>query len=152
MKQAMESAGFRGIRFQEVRKKLIVESDWHTWDRSADDPVRYPKGGEPENYIDERKHSESVAEQIGPLWSLILNPGAELERFKTGPDQYRDIEDRYVPGTWKGADVFSVALNNRCYLSGRAADWFRNHFAEWIEVRPVRRTTDNGEAGSYDGG
>lgn len=44
MKQAMEHAGFRGIQYQVVRKKLIVESDWHTWDRSAKEPVRYPKG------------------------------------------------------------------------------------------------------------
>lgn len=140
MKQAMEHAGFRGIQYQVVRKKLIVESDWHTWDRSAKEPVRYPEGGEPEGYIDERKHSEKVSQQIGTLWSITLSPGAEFERFETGPNKYLDIEDRYVPGTWKGADIFSTTRNGRCYLSARAADWFREHFGDWIDVRPVSRT------------
>jgi len=70
VKQSLEQTNFRGIRYADVTLEHIVDVKWHKWERSAEDPARYPPGGEPENYIDGRKHNERVASQLPKLWAL----------------------------------------------------------------------------------
>jgi hypothetical protein len=57
----LDVAGLSGFSFREVVKHRIVRLDWHNWDKDAHEPVSYPAGGEPENYILGCKHSPEVA-------------------------------------------------------------------------------------------
>jgi hypothetical protein len=77
-RRKLETSGLDGLRFQPVIKKLIVQLDWHTWDKESEEPDEYPDGSEPENYILGQPHSASTAKEMGDLWELLLNESARL--------------------------------------------------------------------------
>jgi hypothetical protein len=59
------------LDFRPVALRRIVCLDWHLWDKSRKTPLRYPKFGEPEDYILERKHDPEAAAAMGALWELV---------------------------------------------------------------------------------
>jgi hypothetical protein len=71
-RRVIESQGLPGIVFREALKTRIVKLGWHEWDRSANEPRKYPQGGEPEDYVCDRKHSPAAAAALPPLWEVIL--------------------------------------------------------------------------------
>lgn len=69
----LANSGLKGLRFAEVWKKCVVKLDWRSWDLGADEPLRYPAGSEPENYILGRKHDQATADALGSLWEVVLD-------------------------------------------------------------------------------
>jgi hypothetical protein len=81
LRSRLEDAWPAAVTFRPVIKKRIVKLDWHLWDRGAPEPKRYPREGEPENYVLGRKHNPGAAESLGPVWELVIPvvPGLQLE-------------------------------------------------------------------------
>jgi hypothetical protein len=82
---------FGGLQFQPIVKKKIVSLQWEEWDVMAPHPKRLPAGGEPENYVLGRRHSEKASEQMGPLWELVVKPVLKyriLSDWKSGYSYY----------------------------------------------------------------
>ncbi len=134
-RREMEASGLAGLRFQPVIKKLIVHSDWHTWDRRAEDPSEYPEGGEPENYILGQHHNVTTAQQMGELWELLLNETAIVYRAKricTRNDIY------LLTGAWQGEDLFRALGVGYIYATARAKGWLEEHAAEYVTFEEAR--------------
>ena len=141
IKRALEQTEFKGIKFADVILDRIVDINWHEWDLSAEDPVRYPAGGEPENYILGRKHNERIAAQMPTLWALdvprVANPLALATFDEEGLDADIDIfvsaGDFYVMPNlmnWIKANVpecatFSYPL---CLLEPKKPQELMRHF------------------------
>ena len=60
----IEQSELRGFEFLPVIKRHISIVDWTTWDYNSEDPNFYPDNGEPENYILELPHSQTLADEM----------------------------------------------------------------------------------------
>ncbi len=60
-RELLLTSGLHGFAFQPVDKVRVVRLDWRRWDLTAAEPARYPAGGEPESYIEKRKHEPELA-------------------------------------------------------------------------------------------
>lgn len=110
VRNGMESAELSGVLFREAIKRRIVRIDWTEWDRSARLPPRLPPQNEPENYILRRKHNAALAEEIGPIWEVVLDEiGTDLRR----------------------------GLRGEILVSERARDWLATIAPEWIRSEAV---------------
>jgi hypothetical protein len=67
------ASNLKGIGFRPTVLKRIVQLDWRSWDLQAEEPPKYPAGGEPENYILGRKHNPRIASEVGPLWEVVID-------------------------------------------------------------------------------
>ena len=76
--------------------------EWERWDRDASEPPEYPEGGEPEGYILDRPHDERTAEEMGPLWEVVLDVGARVIRW----DESWNVVISVIGESLTGADVF----------------------------------------------
>lgn len=114
--------------FVPVCKKRIVRLAWHEWDAKADEPQRYPAGGEPENYILGRKHDAELARSLGELWEIraVEKPGLQL------PDQ------RIDPGVYAGEPVVRAAAWRNTFVSTELKRWLEEHLADWVRLTPAR--------------
>ena len=124
-RQALESSGLTGARFQPVIKKHIAHLDWHTWDLRASKPPEYPEGGEPEGYILDRAHSPEISAQMGDLWELLAETGAtspEMEEFAM------------LEKSWRGADFFHVDGARITCITEGAKLWLEQQVAEHIHI------------------
>jgi hypothetical protein len=131
----MEASGLAGLRFQPVIKKLIVRSDWHTWDRRAESPSESPEGGEPESHILGQPHSPANAKQMGELWELVLNETAIVYRAKricTRDDIYLRTD------SWQREDLFRAHGVGYIYATERAKGWLEEHAAEYVTLEEAR--------------
>jgi hypothetical protein len=137
MKQAMEAAGFQGVSFRPVSLAHIVDVPWHTWDLKAEEPPFYPEDGEPEGYILDKAHNSRVAAQMGTIWEVVLQDGAEVKRVQVGRNSW-DVKFHFIEGSTKGFDMFSVPQNGYKYVSERAKRWFETHFGQWTSFKPVQ--------------
>lgn len=137
-RRALEVSGLKGLRFQPIVKRLIVESDWHAWDRGADEPAEFPEGGEPTGYILDQPHSPVVAQQMGNLWELVLSPTAEIRRVKRpGGDQIY-----LASSTWNGDDLFRANGVLYNYATESAKAWFEQHARDFVTFERAK-TTDS---------
>jgi hypothetical protein len=134
MKLAMEGAGFAGVEFKPVIKERIVRVDWHTWNLEAGDPKYYPKEGEPEGFILDKRHSKMMSKYIGDIWEVVPSIGAEMKRIQVGEMSW-DVAFEYVAGSWNGSDIFKVEENGYKYVSPRAKAWFEENFPRWSSFR-----------------
>lgn len=107
----LERSPLAGPGFRPVEKTRIVRLEWEYWDQSAGNPLEYPEGGEPEDYILSRPHDPELAAQIGPLWEVVL-PG-------TGERAEADLV-RDLPATL------------HIYASQRAKGWLQQHAGDWL--------------------
>jgi len=130
-RRRLETSGLKGLAFRPVRKARIVEFPWHTWDLAAEEPPEYPDSGEPEDYILGREHSPALAEEMGPLWELVLTEGIEIEREL---DRY---DDRiYVrTATWTGVDIFHATGVGYVFVSEAAQAWLSKELREHVAFR-----------------
>lgn len=134
-RKKLEGSGLEGLRFQPVIKKLIVQSDWHQWDRQTEEPSEYPDGGEPENYILEKPHSALVAKQMGDLWELLLNESARVYGAKsvcTSDDIF------LLSDSWQGEDLFRARGVGYIYATERAKEWLEKHAGEYVTFQQAR--------------
>jgi hypothetical protein len=114
-RRQIEGSGLTGFSFAETRKKRIVRIDWRSWDLSAEDPEKYPAGGEPESYILGRKHNPQVAAELGPLWEVAIHGSVE------------DSTDDFARAKgWRRQIV----------VSDLAKDWLASEVGEWLSFEP----------------
>ena len=128
----LETSGLAGLRFHPLIKKQIVYSEWHTWDREAEEPFEYPEEGEPENYIDGQLHSTAIAKQMGELWELVLNRTARVYRAMPGDDIY------LLTDSWHGEDLFRAQEVGYIYATRRGKDWLGEHAGEYVTFQETR--------------
>ncbi len=133
---AIEGAGLTGFTFLPVIKHHIVQLEWENWDMTAGKPAKFPKSGEPEDYILSGEHSPETSDlrpqtsdQIGLLWELVLHVGLEVERSGTSV--------RLLPETWDGTDMFTARTTRINCVSQKARVWLERHFADYVTFRPL---------------
>ncbi|MBI5501428.1 MAG: hypothetical protein HY907_14380 [Deltaproteobacteria bacterium] len=116
-----------GLHFRSVSLAKIVHLDWRRWDPSAPEPAEYPQSGEPEDYILERKHDESLADEMGPVWELR-------------PDIDPAIQDRgkFVVSAYRGQPLVRASeLGGYSFVSAAMRDALERVGRPWIEFRPA---------------
>lgn len=129
-RRLLETSGLAGFDFRPVEKKLIVESHWHTWDLSAEEPTEYPDTGEPEDYILGKPHSPTLALGLGDLWEVVVPFNVVIVRPATVVESYRDLHLDLT--TWNGADLLRGREYGGLLLSQRAKDWFVEQWDQYL--------------------
>ena len=130
-KVQIEASGLTGFSFRSVIKKHIVHLEWDKWDKEAPEPPVYPQTGEPEDYILLAPHSPSLADDMEPLWEMVLEQSASVERIQVGPLSW-DVSIHLVLSSWDGADLFRAKGVGYNYLSARAKQWLEQQVPEWV--------------------
>lgn len=118
-----------GLSFQPVLKARIVEYLWHLWDRSSPEPAEYPEDGEPESYILARPHSALTADQLGPLWELLLSEDSETETVKVGRGVF---EFRIRRSSWHGTLFFRPSGKRHVVATELMKAWLEENAGEWV--------------------
>lgn len=132
-RQELERADFGPLSFRPVSKTRIVELHWHTWDRSADEPVEHPDSGEPEDYIGDGQHSRMAASQMEELWELLAPVvPCEIERQESDtlgiPDtfHFRPAGQEYR-GLFRDREEYFDLI-----VDSPTRRWFEQRVAEWV--------------------
>ncbi|HTI70327.1 MAG TPA: hypothetical protein VMF06_10185 [Candidatus Limnocylindria bacterium] len=128
-KKLLEGSGLTGFRFRPVIKKHIVLLNWQDWDQSVDEPPEYPEGGEPEGYILDRPHSPETSDQMGDLWEVCLEVGAEIERLR------KPSRILLIASSWRGGDLFRAGDVLSNYVTQKAKRWFERHAGEHVSFK-----------------
>jgi hypothetical protein len=127
----LQESGLTGYDVCPVIKRKITKVDWRDWEPYGTKEMKYPAGGEPENYIERRKHSDAAADALGDLWWIRFRPGIRVTY---------DGGYRLLGHTWTGADFFVVdgerPIDN--YVSQKAYDWLSTTLPEWVSFRKER--------------
>ena len=108
-KAKIEAAGLTHspIRYIAVEKYHICEFRWDLWDRNNEDPDEWPDGDEPEDYIDNRPHSETAAIGLGDIYEMIVPVGAQYRSVKSPTEIVG--KTFLVASTWDGSHLFRAA-------------------------------------------
>ena len=127
----LQNTEFKGFSVHSVTKRRIPKIDWRRWEPYGPEEMKYPAGGEPENYLLRRKHSAEAADALGELFEL---------RFGRGIKATREGGYRLLAESWNGADfIASDGLEfSHNYVSERARDWLLEHGDGWIGFREER--------------
>ena len=132
----LEASGLTGFSFRPVVKQHIVDLDWQNWDKNADDPKVYPRSGEPEDYILERKHSPKTANKMPVLWELAVGQSAHVlrEKDKTAPT---GVVLYFQSETWKGDNLVRVPEVLYTFADLKAKEWLDGTVAEYVRFQVV---------------
>ena len=132
----LEASGLTGFSFRPVVKQHIVDLDWQKWDKNADDPKVYPRSGEPEDYILERKHSPKTASKMPVLWELAVGQSARVlrEKDKTAPT---GVVLYFQSETWKGDNLVRVPEVLYTFADLKAKEWLDGTVAEYVRFQVV---------------
>ncbi len=129
---------FPGLKFQPVVKKRIVSLRWETWDRTAPGPKHLPIGGEPENYILRRRHSDDVSQRIGPLWELVIEKCIEFRAVWNRENT--NCVFHVLKRSWNGEPFAS--LNHSLFripvVTEKAKAFLESHANEWLQFEDVK--------------
>ncbi|MDD9923798.1 MAG: hypothetical protein OXQ92_16190 [Boseongicola sp.] len=125
-KAQIEKAGFTGLTFAPVTYNKVVSIDWRSWDRSADEPETYPANGEPENYIERRKHNPELEASMPAIFVAVV-PRIEGLQQKGSRAMIR--------GQAPDADI--VRSYSILWVSGRFERFLSGNFGEWIDCVPA---------------
>jgi hypothetical protein len=138
-RRALIAAGYTDLEFREAVKDRIVPLDWHTWDRSAATPPRHPPGGEPEEYIWDKRHSRGAAEQMPPAWEVVP-PLIRLEcedipelQHELVPPLRWVLPRREFPRWFRSREEYGDQI-----LAPEARAWVEQAAAEWVSFEPLR--------------
>jgi hypothetical protein len=110
-------------------KARIVESNWHEWNSTTQQPTRYPESGEPEDYILAEPHDPLIAEKLGALWELVpdIVDGIQGENGSIRMAHYQGQD--FVRGDLFGGHNF---------VSARLRDAFEAIAPEDVMLTPAR--------------
>ena len=87
VKSLLESSDITGITgFRKVSVKKVVDIDWQSWDLNSEDPLFYPKGMSPENYIRKGGNSEDLMRSAPQAWELLVDRVGELKKVSETRD------------------------------------------------------------------
>jgi hypothetical protein len=114
----LEAADLLGLEYRPVELARAVRLAWHEWDLDADEPAKYPSGGEPENYILRRKHNPDLAASFPAMFEVVVSELAPGE----GPPDDRDLVRR---GPY------------RLLISRRAKEWMERRWDRWVTFANV---------------
>jgi hypothetical protein len=125
--------------FRDIEKFRIRKLHWELWDRSADVPEQYPRGGEPERYIYGGWHSRAAAKAMGPIWELVLPESAITAGVRILREGRRKPGERIWDvmvdiDTWLGDHFFRSINKGHIIASEVGADWLSSHFREWLSL------------------
>jgi hypothetical protein len=126
LRRELEESGFSGFEFLEVELTKLVRCDWHNWDQNADEPHRYPAGGEPENYILRRLHNTRLAKDVPPLWALNVEATEHLQV---------EGSTTFYLGRHPGTDIARAFYV--FWVSEPLKVWLEERVGRWIEFTPV---------------
>ena len=135
VKRSIQSLGLRGVSFRECVKQKIVNIPWTDWDPNEDPPM-YPAGGEPEDYIWKRKHSERLAKLMPDLWELVVPAdGATVGRVT----KRKTTTLILFENTWNKADVFRAEKHcGDVFFTRRARDEIKGLAGGYLTFRKFR--------------
>jgi hypothetical protein len=134
-KNLLEGSGLTGFSFKPVIKARIVRLRWQEWDRDLDDPPHWPREGEPENYILDRKHSPETADEMGEIWELCVESAAHITFEPTDRPLEHDV---FVDlGAWDGRDWFRGQGPGYNLVTEKAKDWLEGNAREWVKFEPI---------------
>ncbi len=134
----LEGPGFTGVRFVPTIKARIINLAWHKWDRTAAEPKRYPRGGEPEEYIMDKPHDARVASQMPEAWEFLppLVPlrmerledprGGYLDKFRAYPSE------PHYPGLFLSRHEYGHLV-----VDDDTRKWFECRVGEWVRFCEV---------------
>lgn len=125
LKSEIESA-FPDIAFRPTIYGKVTKIDWRSWDLGAKEPERYPAGGEPENYIERRKHAPEIAAEMPALWAVdvVPRPGVQKEGTKA-------LFHSQIP------DINLFRTYSLLFASRRLAEFLQDRVGEWVECPPA---------------
>jgi len=126
----LESSALSGFSFLPVEKALVVELHWETWNLDAEQPTQFPESGEPEDYILGKPHSPNAATELGELWEIVVPSTATILRPRSVVSS--DKELRIDLSTWNGSDLFRGEGYGSILFTGRARDWFSEHWERYV--------------------
>lgn len=112
----LERSGLGAFEFRPVVLARVVNLPWPDWDLTAEDPARYPAGGEPENYVLGRKDSARARAGVPELFEVVL-PVSE-------------------PGGAEPGDAPMVLRGFYPMVRDDAAGWLHERYGEWLEIGP----------------
>ena len=127
LRRALEEANLDLPGFREVVKMRIVKLSWEDWDLSADEPERYPAGGEPEAYVLGTKHDPQVSTGLGDLWELLVveKPGLQLPGRRVDKNLYA------------GETIVRASRWGCVYVAQVLRDWLEDHVSDWVSFEPA---------------
>jgi hypothetical protein len=76
----LRKSGLKGFESGPIQLTKVPKVDWLEWEPYGTKEMKYPAGGEPENYILRRKHSPEAAVAIGELFEIRFKRGIEVSR------------------------------------------------------------------------
>ncbi|MCC7539997.1 MAG: hypothetical protein IT379_27505 [Deltaproteobacteria bacterium] len=136
LRRALLESNLTGIvGFRPLLKARIVELDWTQWDRSLKDPPIWPPDYEPEEYILSREHNPKLAQEIGDMWVLDVEPVGTMQReiLTRVPRTYRF--------TWRhdrqSLPDLALAPRSTFLVSNRGREWLEDRNVDWLEFTPV---------------
>lgn len=124
-REKLEASKLTGLLFRPLHKVRIVKVDWDQWDRTNDLPPQLPKTGEPEDYILGRRHSATLANEIGSLWELAPYVAAEAARAQSGGPLVVRVSS-------PTPDIFRASGARHNYVSESAQTWCLDHATEYV--------------------
>lgn len=133
-RRELEESSLTRATFNPVIKARIVDYRWERWDRDAAEPAEYPGDGEPESYILARPHSPEVAEQLGPLWEVILPEEAEVEGKRIGRGTW---EFRVDSSTWRGSHLFRANGKGHIVATSEGKEWLEPRVGKWLVFKEM---------------
>jgi len=116
----IEQSELRGFEFLPVIKRHISIVDWTTWDYNSEDPNFYPDNGEPENYILELPHSQTLADEMKNVWEVVCKVNGKFSDSKTFNRGKLDL------------DIMRTENYGRFVISETAKDWIEKNISNYI--------------------
>lgn len=87
VKTLLDSLPTRGIAgYRKAVVKKIVNIDWQSWDFDSKDPLFYPKGNSPENYILKGENSLPLMKEKPEAWELLLSKECKMKQISSSQD------------------------------------------------------------------
>jgi hypothetical protein len=140
MRQRLLTSGLQGLSFYPVIKELIVESQWHNWDRDNPDGYELPEGPDgcdPEDYVLGHPHSQQTADRMGDLWEVRVDRIADAKSVNHRKPWDYDICIFGPFHVLQSIDVFRSIQGGWIFVSARAKQWLEREDSEWLAFTPV---------------
>ena len=135
-KRLFESSDMTGYVFKPVRKSVIVNLDWRSWDLEADQPKYYPPDGEPESFVLGQPHCETTSAHMGDLWELSATPVGKvalIDDETTWTSSHEPNLDFITPNDteWR---IIVVSETAKTFIATIVSARFREH--DMLQIEP----------------
>ena len=105
VKTLLESSDISGITgYRRAIVKKMVDINWQSWDLDSEDPLFYPKGNSPINYIRQGANSEDLMRSAPQAWELLVGRDGEIKKLSDTRD-YLDFSNLVLASS-PSIDIF----------------------------------------------